>query len=106
LNCTFSCFVPCSGRGSVELDSIPPQDLALGDCLSGGNCGLAGDDDVPTEKLLSNVLQQEASKSLNAEEVELLSKLEHDSTMYKLVAGSSDDAEEEFERALKQSHVL
>lgn len=105
MNCTFSCFVPCSGgRPNVELDSVPPQDLALGDCLS-GKCGLAGDDD-DDDRLITSILQQEASKSLNAEEVEMLSKLEQDSTVSNMVVGGTEDAELEFERVLKESHVL
>lgn len=104
MNCTFSCFVPCSGgRPNVELDSVPPQDLALGDCLS-GKCALADDDD--DGRILSSILQQEAGKSLDADEVELLSKLEHDSTVSNIVIGGTEDAEMEFERVLKESHVL
>jgi len=56
--------------------------------------------------LMATALAQEASKSLSSEELALLRALDDKAVVEKLVSGSEGDAEAEFKKALKDSHVL
>lgn len=104
--------MPCSGKPSVELDSIPPQDLAQGGCGVGEKCGEAASDaERGIEQLLSMALQQqesgsEADAGLTKEDMDLLSKLKGGEVSEVTKGDDSDAMEEAFKKALMDSNVL
>jgi len=112
LNCTYVCFVSCAGRASVELDALPPQDLAQGECGSGQKCGeasLAGVTDMLTMALQQEAEGGDAVEMLSPSDLQALTSLDQQlkSRASKVAVDElGEGAEDEFRKALKEANLL
>jgi hypothetical protein len=74
LDCTNTCFLSCVGRIGIEIDGIPPQDLAQGECESNGSCGKGAIEGGISAALQKEALSQD-SVALDEKDLRVLAEL-------------------------------